>query len=164
MLNNDFVINNCSFWDSLKTNSKYNIFENYIFSKTGLENTKIDLENLLDFALIEDFSILDDEYSESMIDFNSIVCSFKAGLLFLSDEDIIELKKWVEFYSHEILDNDDVKDIDDLKKLENIDEGMLSKIDRLNDICDYIEDILSHIDDYRKIANKDGNGKIYRLD
>lgn len=52
MLNNDFVINNCSFWDNLKTNSKYNIFENYIFSKTGLENTKIDLENLLDFALI----------------------------------------------------------------------------------------------------------------
>ena len=41
---------------------------------------------------------------------------------------------------------------------------MLSKIDRLDDICDYIEDILSHIDDYRKIANKDGNGKIYRLD
>ena len=35
---------------------------------------------------------------------------------------------------------------------------------RLNEICDYIEDILSHIDDYRKIANKDGNGKIYRLD
>lgn len=99
-----------------------------------------------------------------MIDFNSIVCSFKAGLLFLSDEDIIELKKWVEFYSDEILDNDDVKDINDLKKLENIDEGMLSKIDRLDDICDYIEDILSHIDDYRKIANKDGNGKIYRLD
>ena len=164
MLNNDFVINNCSFWDNLRIDSKYNIFENYIFSKTGLENTKIDLENLLDFALIEDFSILDDEYSESMIDFNSIVCSFKAGLLFLSDEDIIELKKWVEFYSHEILDNDDVKDIDDLKKLENIDEGMLSKIDRLNDICDYIEDILSHIDDYRKIANKDGNGKIFRLD
>ena len=99
-----------------------------------------------------------------MIDFNSIVCSFKAGLLFLSDEDIIELKKWVEFYSDEILDNDDVKDINDLKKLENIDEGMLSKIDRLDDICDYIEDILSHIDDYRKIANNDGNGKIYRLD
>ena len=57
MLNNDFVIKNCSFWDNLRIDSKYNIFENYIFSKAGLENTKIDLENLLDFALIEDFNI-----------------------------------------------------------------------------------------------------------
>ena len=94
--------------------------------------------------------------------FNSFLIILNSFIL--SDEDIIELKKWVEFYSREIWDNDDVKDIDDLKKLENIDEGMLSKIDRLNEICDYIEDILSHIDDYRKIANKDGNGKIYRLD
>ena len=164
MLNNDFVINNCSFWDNLKIDSKYNIFENYIFSKTGLENTKIDLENLLDFALIEDFSILDGEYSESMIDFNSIVCSFKAGLLFLSDDDIIELKKWVEFFSNDILEDDNINDVDDLEDLENIDEDILAKKERLDDISEYIEDILSHIDDYRKIANKDGNGKIYRLD
>lgn len=164
MLNNDFVINNCSFWDNLRIDSKYNIFENYIFSKTGLKNTKIDLENLLDFALIEDFSILDDEFSECMIDFNSIICSFKAGLLFLSDEDIIELKKWVEFFSNEILEDDNIKDVDDLEDIENIDDDILSKKEKLDNISEYIEDILSHIDDYRKIANKDGNGKIYRLD
>jgi len=164
MLNNDFVINNCSFWDNLKINSKYNIFENYIFSKTGLENTKVDLENLLDFALIEDFSILDGEYSESMIDFNSIVCSFKAGLLFLRDEDIIELEKWIKFFSDDILEDDNINDVDDLEDLENIDEDILSKKERLDNIYEYIEDILSHIDDYRKIANKDGNGKIFRLD
>lgn len=163
MLNNDFVINNCSFWDNLRTDSKYNIFENYIFSKTGLKNTKIDLENLLDFALIEDFSILDDEYSESMIDFNSIVCSFKAGLLFLSDEDIIELKKWVEFFTNEILEDDNIKDVDDLEDLENIDDDILSKKERLDNISECIEDILGHIDDYRKMANKDAQGKTYRL-
>lgn len=163
MLNNDFVINNCSFWDNLRTDSKYNIFENYIFSKTGLKNTKIDLENLLDFALIEDFSILDDEFSECMIDFNSIVCSFKAGLLFLSDEDIIELKKWIEFFSNEILEDDNIKDIDDLEDLENIDDDILSKKEKLDNISECIEDILGHIDDYRKMANKDAQGKTYRL-
>ena len=163
MLNNDFVINNCSFWDNLRTDSKYNIFENYIFSKTGLKNTKIDLENLLDFALIEDFSILDDEFSECMIDFNSIVCSFKAGLLFLSDDDIIELKKWIEFFSNEILEDDNIKDIDDLEDLENIDDDILSKKEKLDNISECIEDILGHIDDYRKMANKDAQGKTYRL-
>ena len=60
--------------------------------------------------------------------------------------------------------NDEFITKEELMALENIDEGMLSKVDRLNDICDYIEDILSHIDDYRKIANKNGNGKIFRLD
>lgn len=163
MLNNDFVIKNCSFWDNLRIDSKYNIFENYIFSKAGLENTKIDLENLLDFALIEDFSILDDEYSESMIDFNTIVCSFKAGLLFLSDEDIIELKKWIKFFRNDILEDDNINDVDDLEDLENIDEDILSKKERLDNISEYIEDILSHIDDYRKMANKDAQGKTYRL-
>lgn len=163
MLNNDFVIKNCSFWDNLRIDSKYNIFENYIFSKAGLENTKIDLENLLDFALIEDFNILDGEYSESMIDFNTIVCSFKAGLLFLSDEDIIELKKWIKFFRNDILEDDNINDVDDLEDLENIDEDILSKKERLDNISEYIEDILSHIDDYRKMANKDAQGKTYRL-
>ena len=163
MLNNDFVINNCSFWDNLKTNSKYNIFENYIFSKTGLENTKIDLENLLDFALIEDFSILDDEYSESMIDFNSIVCSFKAGLLFLSDEDIIELKKWIEFFSNDILKDDNIYNIDDLEGLENMSEDMQEKSEKLEYIQEYIENVIEQIDGYRKMANKDAQGKTYRL-
>lgn len=163
MLNNDFVIKNCSFWDNLRIDSKYNIFENYIFSKAGLENTKIDLENLLDFALIEDFNILDGVYSESMIDFNTIVCSFKAGLLFLSDEDIIELKKWIKFFRNDILEDDNINDVDDLEDLENIDEDILSKKERLDNISEYIEDILSHIDDYRKMANKDAQGKTYRL-
>ncbi len=163
MLNNDFVINNCSFWDNLKIDSKYNIFENYIFSKAGLENTKIDLENLLDFALIEDFSILDDEYSESMIDFNSIVCSFKAGLLFLSDEDIIELKKWIEFFSNDILGDDNIYSIDDLEGLENMSEDMQEKSEKLEYIQEYIENVLEQIDGYRKMANKDAQGKTYRL-
>ena len=163
MLNNDFVIKNCSFWDNLRIDSKYNIFENYIFSKAGLENTKIDLENLLDFALIEDFNILDGEYSESMIDFNTIVCSFKAGLLFLSDEDIIELKKWIKFFRNDILEDDNINDVDDLEDLENIDEDILSKKERLDNISEYIENILSHIDHYRKMANKDAQGKTYRL-
>ena len=163
MLNNDFVINNCSFWDNLRIDSKYNIFENYIFSKTGLENTKIDLENLLDFALIEDFSILDDEYSESMIDFNSIVCSFKAGLLFLSDEDIIELKKWIEFFSNDILKDDNIYNIDDLEGLENMSEDMQEKSEKLEYIQEYIENVIEQIDGYRKMANKDAQGKTYRL-
>lgn len=163
MLNNDFVINNCSFWDNLRIDSKYNIFENYIFSKTGLENTKIDLENLLDFALIEDFSILDDEYSESMIDFNSIVCSFKAGLLFLSDEDIIELKKWIEFFSNDILKDDNIYNIDDLEGLENMSEDMQEKSEKLEYIQEYIENAIEQIDGYRKMANKDAQGKTYRL-
>ena len=163
MLNNDFIIKNCSFWDNLRIDSKYNIFENYIFSKAGLENAKIDLENLLDFALIDDFNILDGEYSESMIDFNTIVCSFKADLLFLSDEDIIELKKWIKFFRNDILEDDNINDVDDLEDLENIDEDILSKKERLDNISEYIEDILSHIDDYRKMANKDAQGKTYRL-
>ena len=163
MLNNDFVINNCSFWDNLRIDSKYNIFENYIFSKAGLENTKIDLENLLDFALIEDFSILDDEYSESMIDFNSIVCSFKAGLLFLSDEDIIELKKWIEFFSNDILKDDNIYNIDDLEGLENMSEDMQEKSEKLEYIQEYIENVIEQIDGYRKMANKDAQGKTYRL-
>ena len=163
MLNNDFVINNCSFWDNLRTNSKYNIFENYIFSKTGLENTKIDLENLLDFALIEDFSILDGEYSESMIDFNSIVCYFKAGLLFLSDEDIIELKKWIEFFSNDILRDDNIYNIDDLEGLENMSEDKQEKSEKLEYIQEYIKNVIEQIDDYRKMANKDAQGKSYRL-
>ena len=163
MLNNDFVINSCSFLDNLRIDSKYNIFENYIFSKAGLENTKIDLENLLDFALIEDFSILDDEYSESMIDFNSIVCSFKAGLLFLSDEDIIELKKWIEFFSNDILKDDNIYNIDDLEGLENMSEDMQEKSEKLEYIQEYIENVIEQIDGYRKMANKDAQGKTYRL-
>lgn len=163
MLNNDFVINNCSFWDNLRTDSKYNIFENYIFSKTGLKNTKIDLENLLDFALIEDFNILDDEFSECMIDFNSIVCSFKAGLLFLSDEDIIELKKWIVFFCNDILGEEDIESVEDLEKLENIDDDVENKIERLENIKDYIEDILDNVNTYRMQANRDGKGKTYRL-
>ena len=163
MLNNDFVINKCSFWDNIRIDSKYNIFENYIFSKTGLENTKIDLENLLDFALIEDFNILDGECSESMIDFNLIVCSFKAGLLFLSDEDIIELKKWIKFFSNDILGDDNIYNIDDLEGLENMSEDMLEKSEKLEYIQEYIENVLEQTDDYRKMANKDGKGKIYKL-
>ena len=51
-----------------------------------------------------------------------------------------------------------------LEDLENIDDDILSKKEKLDNISECIKDILSHIDDYRKIANKDGNGKIYRLD
>ena len=50
-----------------------------------------------------------------------------------------------------------------MEDLENIDEDILSKKERLDNISEYIEDILSHIDDYRKMANKDAQGKTYRL-
>lgn len=163
MLNNDFVINNCSFWDNLRTNSKYNIFENYIFSKFGMENAKVDLKNLLEFALSDDFDILNCELSEDMINFNLIVCSFKSSLLFLSNEDIIELRKWIVFFSNDILGEEDIESIEDLEKLENIDDDVGNKIERLENIKDYIEDILDNVNTYRMQANKDGKGKTYRL-
>lgn len=163
MMDNDFVINNCSFWDNIRTDSKYNIFENYIFSKFGMENSKIDSENLLEFALCDGFDILDSELSEDMIDFNSIVCTFKAGLLFLSNEDIIELRKWIVFFSNDILGEDQINNIEDLEELENISDGMENKIERLENIKEYIENILDNVDVYRRQANKDGKGKIFRL-
>ena len=163
MLENDFFVNKCSFWDNLRTSSKYNVFENYIFSKFGMENSKIDLENLLEFALYDGFDILDMELSEDMIDFNSIVCTFKTGLLFLSNEDINELRKWIVFFSNDILGEDDIDNIEDLEELENISDEMGNKIERLENIKEYIEDILDNVDVYKRQANKDGKGKTYRL-
>ena len=163
MIDNDFFVTKCSFWDNIRTNSKYNIFENYIFSKFGMENAKVDLENLLEFALIDDFDILDCELSENIIEFNLIVCSFKAGLLFLSDEDVTELRKWLVIFSDDILGEDDIESVEDLENLENIDDDVENKIERLENIKEYIEDILDNVNTYKMKANKDGKGKTYRL-
>lgn len=163
MIDDDFVVTKCNFWDNLRTNSKYNIFENYIFTKFGMENAKLDLNNLLEFALIDDFDILDCELSEDMVEFNSIVCSFKTSLLFLSNEDIIELRKWIVFFSNDILGEDHVNTIEDLENLENISDEMENKIEKVENIKDYIENILDNVNIYRQQANKDGKGKTYRL-
>lgn len=163
MIDNDFKITKFNFWDNIKINSKYNVFDNYIFSKFGLDNSKEDLQNLIDFALIDNFDILTADDAEDMVDFNSIVCSFKTGLLFLSDEDIIELRKWVTFYSNNILDEDGIKNIDDLTTLEDSSDDLALKIQRLEDIQEYIYNILDNVDSYRQIANKDSKGKTFRL-
>ena len=98
-----------------------------------------------------------------MIDFNSIVCSFKAGLLFLSDEDVTELRKWLVIFSDDILGEDDIESVEDLENLENIDDDVENKIERLENIKEYIEDILDNVNTYKMKANKDGKGKTYRL-
>lgn len=163
MIDNDFVITSCNFWDNLRTNSKYNIFENYIFTKFGMKKTKLDLKNLLDYALIDDFDILNSELSEDMIDFNSIVCSLKTGLLFLSNEDIIELRKWIVFFSNDILGEDNINTVEDLENLENISDEIENRTERLENIKDFLENILDNLNIYRQQANKDGKDKTYRL-
>lgn len=162
MIDNDFIVTNCSFWDNLRIDSKYNVFENYIFSKFGMENAKIDLKNLLDFALIDDFNIYDGELIDD-VDFNSIICSFKVALLFLSDEDIIELKKWIDFFGNDILGEDNIYNVEDLEELENMSEDTQEKMEKLEYIKEYIENVFEQIEDYRKMANKDAQGKTYRL-
>ena len=164
MIDNDFMVTNCSFWDNIRTISKYNVFENYLFSKYGLENSKYDLKNLLDYAYFNDFNILDSELSEDMSDFNSIVCSFKAGLLFLSNEDLVEVKNWIDFYRDDILGKDNINDINDLVDLPDMDDDVIDRTIRFEDITEYINNIIDNIDIYRKIANKDSNGKIFRLE
>ena len=79
------------------------------------------------------------------------------------DEDIIKLKKWIDFFSNNILSDDNIYNVEDLEELENMSEDTQEKMEKLESIKEYIGNILEQIDDYRKIANKDAQGKTYRL-
>lgn len=158
ILEEDFLNNNLNIINDLNSvtcNSKYGVFNDYIVSKFVLENAKDDLKEILDFAYDDDFDInnLNNDLGNN---FNILICSFKANLSFLNDNDIDELSDWVTFYTTDILCDGNFDNILKLLQLENLDDEFYELEEKLDSIGEYIENILNNVQEYRDNNNEKG--------
>lgn len=161
IIEDDFLNNNLNIVEDINSvcNSKYSVFNDYILSKYGLDNAKDDLNELLDFAYDDEFNI-NDLNNDLGRNFNTLLCSFKANLLFLNEKDVDELSDWITYYTTSILCNNNFSNIFDLLKLENLDDEFYELEEKLDSIAEYIEDILNNVQTYRDNNNNNEKGLI----